>query len=89
MEYSIRNYLPRQAKSKGQSKPDLKAIGLRIRSLRGDVVQQEFASRLGISQAQLSKVESGKVCPTLQTLVALAELFGKSLDWIVIGERER
>jgi transcriptional regulator with XRE-family HTH domain len=89
MEYSIRNYPEKQSKSPGQSRLDLKAIGSRIRALRGDIVQQEFASQLKISQSQLSKVEGGKVAPTLQMLISLADLFGKSLDWIVTGERKR
>jgi transcriptional regulator with XRE-family HTH domain len=33
-------------------------------------------------QGQLSKVERGKVAPTLEILLGLATKFGKSLDWI-------
>jgi len=48
--------------------------------------QEELASQLGVSQGQLSKVESGKVAPTLEILLGVATKFGKSLDWIVRGE---
>ncbi len=75
-----------QAKPRGQSGPDLKAMGSRIRSLRGDILQQDFARQLGISQSQLSKVESGNAPPTLHVLFMLADRFGKSLDWIVTGK---
>ncbi len=55
-----------------KSKPDLGEIGLRIRGLRGDVRQEELALQLGVSQSQLSKIEGGKVPPTLEILLGLA-----------------
>jgi transcriptional regulator with XRE-family HTH domain len=66
-------------------KPDLKAIGLRIKGLRGDMRQEDLAVQLGVSQGQLSKVERGKIAPTLEMLLALANRFSKSLNWIVGG----
>ena len=66
---------------------DLRAMGLRIRALRGDVLQEELAPKIGISQGQLSKIESGRLAPTVETLVRLANQFGKSLDWIVTGKK--
>ena len=69
-------------------KPNLKALGSRIRSLRGDLRQEELAYRLGVSQGQLSKVERGRLAPTLQMLIAVANHFGRTLDWIVWGEKE-
>jgi transcriptional regulator with XRE-family HTH domain len=65
---------------------DLKAIGTRIRQLRGDVLQEDLAVYLGISQGQLSKIERGKLGPTPETLVRLIERFGKSADWILTGK---
>jgi len=71
--------------NRSRLRPDLKAIGLRIRILRGDVRQQDFARELGLSQSQLSKVERGRIAPTLEVLLAISNRFGKSLDWIVRG----
>ena len=68
-----------------RSKPDLKAIGLRIRKLRGDLRQEDLALQLGVSQGQLSKVERGRIAPTLEMLLAVASRFSKSLNWIVRG----
>lgn len=68
-------------------KLNLSAIGSRIRDLRGSVRQEDLARELGLSQSQLSKVERGQVAPTLETLLGLAVRFGKTLDWIVKGER--
>lgn len=65
---------------------DLKAVGARVRALRGSVMQDEFAFKVGISQGQLSKIENGRMAPTLDMLVKLANRFGKSLDWIVTGQ---
>ncbi len=66
---------------------DLRALGARVRALRGHILQEELARRIGISQGQLSKIESGRLAPTLETLVRLANQFGKSLDWIVAGKK--
>jgi transcriptional regulator with XRE-family HTH domain len=74
-----------RAMSSRNSKPDLKAIGLRIRELRGDMRQEDIALELGVSQGQLSKVERGKIAPTLEMLLAVANRFRKSLNWIVRG----
>jgi transcriptional regulator with XRE-family HTH domain len=67
-------------------KPDLRKIGLRIRGLRENVRQEEFSAQLGISQGQLSKIEGGKLSPSLEILLAVANKFEKSLDWIVKGD---
>lgn len=67
--------------------PDLKAIGRRIRQIRGfDLTQEEFSQVLGVGQAQLSKYEKGQSEPTLEILLRLKAHCGKSLDWIVSGE---
>jgi transcriptional regulator with XRE-family HTH domain len=71
---------------RNRPKLDLREIGARIRSLRGNMRQEELALQLGVSQGQLSKVESGKVPPTLEILLGVATKFGKSLDWIVRGD---
>jgi len=71
--------------ARGKAKADVKAIGERIREIRGDVLQEELAVYLGISQGQLSKIERGKMAPTVEILVRLSERFGKGTDWIVRG----
>ncbi len=64
---------------------DLRALGSRLRQLRAQTTQEEFAKFLGISQAQLSKYELGQSAPPLGVLVKLAEKYGKSTDWILTG----
>ena len=68
-----------------RGKLDLKAIGLRIRKLRGTHLQEDLAAYLGISQGQLSKIEGGRIAPTLETVSRLAEKYRTSIDWIVHG----
>jgi transcriptional regulator with XRE-family HTH domain len=72
----------------GKSKVDLTAIGSRIRRLRGTVLQEELANDLGVSQGHFSKIERGKIAPSLEILVSLSERFHKTIDWILRGEEK-
>jgi DNA-binding transcriptional regulator YiaG len=74
---------PRRA----HSEVDLQSIGQRVRQIRGAATQQEFASALNISQAQLSKYELGQSALPLSLLAKLAETSGRSTDWILTGKR--
>ena len=71
---------------RSDSEIDLRALGNRLRQLRADTTQEEFAASLGISQAQLSKYELGQSAPPLTVVVKLAERHGKSTDWILTGK---
>ncbi|HYK91113.1 MAG TPA: helix-turn-helix transcriptional regulator [Acidobacteriota bacterium] len=73
---------------KDEGKLDLRAIGRRVREIRGfELKQTEFAEILGISQTQLSKYERGKTVPTPEILVKLKKYSGRSTDWILTGEQ--
>jgi transcriptional regulator with XRE-family HTH domain len=66
---------------------DWKAVGRRIRELRGfDVTQEELAQRLGISQSYLSTVERGKREVGAPVLLAISREFGKSIEWLLTGK---
>ena len=72
---------------KSSRKPNLTAIGKRIRQLRGGERQNDFAPvGLGITQGQLSKIERGKVAPSVEVLLRLRDLFRKKVDWILTGK---
>jgi len=72
-----------------KTRVDLKAIGRRVRQIRGfDLTQAEFAKQLGIGQQQLSNYEMGRSAPTLEILLTLKKISGKSLDWLVCGESD-
>ena len=68
-----------------KARADLRAIGGRIRELRGTMLQEELAEFLGVSQGQLSRIEHGKLGPTAEVLLRLVEKFGASSDWILTG----
>jgi transcriptional regulator with XRE-family HTH domain len=69
-------------------RPDLKAIGRRIREIRGfDLTQTEFGRLLGIGQTQLSRYELGLNLPPTEVLLKLRAYSGKSIDWILTGEK--
>ena len=65
-----------------------KEIGERLRSVRGDVSQSDFADRLGISLSSWRRYESGERDPDAETLVALHEKVGVNPLWILCGKRE-
>ena len=71
---------------RSQSEVDLHALGQRIRQLRGENTQEEFAGVLGISQAQLSKYELGQSALPLTVLAKLAKRSGRTADWILTGK---
>lgn len=70
---------------RSQTDLDLHAIGERIRQLRGQSTQKDFAHSLTISQAQLSKYELGQSALPLGILVKLAQKSGRTADWILTG----
>jgi transcriptional regulator with XRE-family HTH domain len=70
--------------------PDLRALGRRLRELRGfDLTQEEFARELRISQSQLSKYERGVAAPCVDVLFFVKKRFRVSIDWLLTGEGER
>jgi transcriptional regulator with XRE-family HTH domain len=69
-----------------KAKVDLVAIGSRIKKLRGDMFQEELAAYLRVSQGHLSKIERGKIAPSLEVLISLSDRFRRSVDWILRGE---
>jgi transcriptional regulator with XRE-family HTH domain len=72
------------------SKPveiDWKAVGRRIRELRGfDMNQQDFAARIGVTQAYLSLIEHGKREIGGRVLFRISRESGKSIEWLLTGK---
>jgi transcriptional regulator with XRE-family HTH domain len=75
-----------RTKSKNRAQIDLRAIGRRIRELRGfDMTQAQFARRIGVTQSYLSALEHGEKEPGSAVMLAISEAFGKSIDWLLTG----
>ena len=60
-------------------------IGLKIRQLREqrNLTQVEFAEMIDITDKALSKIEVGRNYPHLNTLMAISEELGVSLEFLV------
>jgi transcriptional regulator with XRE-family HTH domain len=63
-----------------------KLRGLRLRKSMGLV---ELGQHTGLSAAMLSKLERGKLFPTLPTLLRIAFVFGVGLEYFFADERKR
>lgn len=63
-------------------------LGTRIASLRQGfgMSQAELAERLHISSSAVGMYEQGRREPSVDTLVALSQVFGVSLDYLLSGQ---
>ena len=67
------------------------AIGPKIRAIRlkKKIGLVELGRHTGLSPAMLSKIERGKVFPTLPTLLRIALVFSVGLDFFFSGSRDK
>lgn len=63
-------------------------LGNRLRLLRKDKTQKEFASQYGIPQGTLSKFERGKLEPGIDFLTEVSRREDVSINWILTGEMD-
>jgi transcriptional regulator with XRE-family HTH domain len=64
-----------------------KAVGRRIRELRGfDLTQEDFSRRIGVSQGFLSYIERGEKEIGADVLLRIRRETGKSIEWLLTGE---
>lgn len=65
-------------------------IGERLRILRNEqgITQQQLADRAGISRSNINTWESGKSLPLPDGLIALADCFGCTVDYLLGRESE-
>ena len=66
-------------------------IGDKIRTLRLKKKMMglvELGTHTGLSPALLSKIERGRLFPTLPTLLRIALVFGVGLEYFIAGARE-
>ena len=82
----FRNHLNRQlqdpefAAEYEQLRPEYEAIRAVIAArIENNITQEELAQRTGIRHSNISRIESGAVSPTIETLARLASGLGKTL----------
>jgi transcriptional regulator with XRE-family HTH domain len=70
---------------------DAYAIGPKLRTLRlkKKMGLVELGKHTSLSPAMLSKIERGRLFPTLPTLLRIALVFGVGLDYFFMGSREK
>lgn len=71
-----------------QSQSDRKSIAA-WRLLRGDMTQQELATRAGLHLSTVAVTESGATRPSSDTLRAIADALGVGMDQIELPPRRR
>lgn len=64
-------------------------IATRIKEVRGEQTQKEFADRLGISQQYVSALESEKESPNFTFLFALTKFYKISIDWLMGNSEQK
>ena len=66
---------------------DWKAVGGRIRALRGLYTKQkDFAKLIGVSQNYLSVMENGKAEVGAEVLLRVSRASARSIEWLLTGE---
>jgi transcriptional regulator with XRE-family HTH domain len=68
----------------------LQTMGERIQQLRktSGLTQADLAKKIGISHTQMARYEIKNIYPPADVLKNLAELFGTTIDFLVMGDNE-
>lgn len=62
-------------------------IGQRIKEARENknLTQSDLSEYLQMDQSQFSKIERGKIMPTLLQIIEISKTLHRSIDWFVFG----
>jgi len=63
-------------------------LGERIRWVRGDLKQKEFAAKIGVTQSTVGYWERQNNIPKERDRLKISEVFGVNLLWLLTGEGE-
>ena len=60
-------------------------LGRRIREERQklNLTQEKLAEAINVSTAYIGQIERGRRCPTLDTLICIANTLGVSIDYLL------
>jgi len=64
---------------------DYKALGAKIKHVRGSATQADFAKQFGITRAEISKIERGEGRPTAELLYNICLRHHLSIEWMLSG----
>lgn len=51
-----------------------------LREARADMTQQQLADALGVSRQTVIAIEQGRFCPSLESALRIARLFGQPVE---------
>ena len=57
-------------------------VGIKLRTLRGDLPKESVAKAVGVSESAIGMYECGRRVPRDDVKVKLARFFGKSIEYI-------
>jgi transcriptional regulator with XRE-family HTH domain len=68
----------------------LETMGERIQQLRKNtgLTQADLAKKIGISHTQMARYEIKNIYPPADVLKSLADVFGTTIDFLVMGDNE-
>ena len=74
-----------------QETPHPMPLAARIRELRKEAgwSQAELADKINVDPARVSRYEAGRMAPSADALIRLAEAFNTSLDYLLIEQAPR
>lgn len=79
--------------AKGNSNSPENKLAMTVVALRNELglSQREFASRIGMKQSQLARIETGRQVPKLKTLAKLASVagYGVKVSLIPVNNRQK
>lgn len=52
------------------------------------MTSKDFSSSIKVDNSQYSKIEQGKLMPTINTLMEIYSIYGVSIDWLLTGKGE-
>jgi transcriptional regulator with XRE-family HTH domain len=72
---------------KNQNSIDWDGVGLRLKSIRGEQTQADFAQKIGVSQGYLSHLERGEKEIGPEILLRISAACGKTIEWLLTGKQ--
>lgn len=63
-------------------------VGSRMRQLRGESSQDDFATQLGVHKETIGKYERDKILPGSDVLTRLRQEWRVDINWLLTGEGE-
>lgn len=71
------------------SKIDYRAVGDRIKTLRGEESQSDFGKKFDKTYMDIGRIERGEVRPSVELLFNICMFYNKDMAWLLMGAAEQ